>query len=54
MSEKCQYCGGNLIIGQMADKREVLFFPEGELSEFKPKKVKLYVHVAINAVLYRT
>lgn len=41
MSEKCQYCGGNLIVGQIAAAREVLFYPEDELSEFKPKRSKI-------------
>lgn len=41
MSEKCQYCDGELIIGQMAGSHGVFFYPEGETSKLMPKRSKV-------------
>ncbi len=38
MGEKCNKCGGELIVGEMAGMHGFFFYPMGEINKFKPKR----------------
>ena len=38
MSNNCEKCGGELIEGVIASMHGMFFYPDGEISKFKPKR----------------
>lgn len=48
METKCQFCGGELIKGQIAGMYGVFFYPEGEINKFKPKRSSVICYCCKN------